>query len=91
MLSQKHTHDQWRVYIHCTPHFDYPDYLLFNLQAESTRRNVFRNTISPGAIHDAVQAVGDGEDSAVWKLFADGGLNQVIRLQVNSCRGLIQD
>ena len=61
------------------------------LNAESPHGNLFRNTISPGAIHDAVQAVGNGEDSAVWKLFADGGLNQVIRLQVNSCCGLIQD
>lgn len=38
-----------------------------------------------------MQAVGDGEDSAVRKLFADGGLNQVVRLQVDGCCGLIQD
>ena len=45
----------------------------------------------PGAVHNAVQAVSNGEDSTVWKLFADGVLNQVVCLQVNSCCGLIQD
>lgn len=46
---------------------------------------------SPGAVHDAVQAVGNGEDSAVRKLLADGGLNQIVCLQVNGCCGLIED
>lgn len=46
---------------------------------------------SPGAVHDAVQAVGDGEDGAVRELFANRILNQVVRLQVHSCRGLVQD
>lgn len=46
---------------------------------------------SPGAVHDGMQAVGNSEDSAVWKLFADGVLNQVVCLQVNSCCGFIQD
>ena len=45
----------------------------------------------PGAVHDALQAVGDGEDGAVGELLADGGLDQVIRLQVNRCGGLVQD
>lgn len=50
-----------------------------------------RDIISPGAVHDAVQAVGNGKDSAVWKLFADSGLNQVVCFQINCCCGLIQD
>lgn len=50
-----------------------------------------RNSDAPRAVHDAVQAMCDGEDSAVWKLFADGILNEVVRLQVNSCCSLIQD
>lgn len=49
------------------------------------------NTNPPGAVHDAVQTVGDGEDRAVGKLCADGVLDQVVCLQVDSCRGLIQD
>lgn len=46
---------------------------------------------SPGAVHDAVQTVSDGEDRAVGKFFADGVLDQVVCLEVDSCRGLIQD
>lgn len=49
------------------------------------------NPSSPGAVHDAVQTVGDGEDRAVGKLFSDGVLDQVVCLQVDGCRGLIQD
>lgn len=45
----------------------------------------------PGAVHDAVQAVGNGEDSAVRELLADGGLNQIVCLQVDGCSGLVQD
>lgn len=33
----------------------------------------------------------DGEDGAVRELRPDGGLDQVIRLQVNGGRGLVQD
>ena len=54
-------------------------------------QNPLRDADSPGAVHDAVQAVGDGEDSAVRELCADGFLNQVVCLQINSCCGLIQD
>lgn len=49
------------------------------------------NASSPGAVHDAVQTVGNGEDRAVGKLFTDSVLDQVVRLQVDGCRGLIQD
>lgn len=49
------------------------------------------STSSPGAVHDAVQTVGDGEDRAMGKLFADGVLDQVVCLQVDSCCSLIQD
>lgn len=52
---------------------------------------ILRYAASPGAVHYSVQAVGDGQDGAVWKLFADGVLNQVVCLQVNSCRGLVQN
>lgn len=49
------------------------------------------NASSPGAVHDAVQTVGNGEDRALGKLFTDGVLDQVVCLQVDGCRGLIQD
>lgn len=49
------------------------------------------NASSPGAVHDAVQTVSNGEDRALGKLFTDGVLDQVVCLQVDSCRGLIQD
>lgn len=45
----------------------------------------------PGVVHDGVEAMRYGEDSAVLKLRADGGLDQVVRLHVYSCRGLIQN
>ena len=45
----------------------------------------------PGVVHDGVEPVGDGQDGAVLKLGADGGLDQVVRLHVYSSRGLIQD
>lgn len=35
--------------------------------------------------------MGDGEDGAVLKLGADGGLDEVVSLQVDSGRGLVQD
>lgn len=49
------------------------------------------NVNAPGAVHDAVQTVGNGEDRAVGKLCTDGVLDQVVCLQVDGCRGLIQD
>jgi len=45
----------------------------------------------PGAVHDALQAVCDGEDGAVGELPADRGLDQVVQLQVHGSRGLVQD
>ena len=45
----------------------------------------------PGVVHDGVEPVCDGEDGTVFKLGADGGLDQVVRLHVYSSRGLIQD
>lgn len=35
--------------------------------------------------------MGYGEDGAVLKLGADGGLDEVVSLQVDSSRGLVQD
>lgn len=61
------------------------------MSAEAHHQNISRDTNSPGAVHDAVQAVGDSEDRAVWKLLVDGSLNQVVSLKVNSRCGLIQD
>lgn len=43
------------------------------------------------AVHDGVQPVCDGDDRAVGKLAADGGLNEVICLQVHRGGGFIQD
>lgn len=45
----------------------------------------------PGVVHDGIEPVGDGQDSAVLKLGPDGGLDQVVRLTVYSCSGLIQN
>lgn len=55
--------------------------VLFN----EPHQGILGDTNWPGAVHDAVQAVGNGEDSTVWKLFADGVLNEVVCLQVHSC------
>lgn len=65
-----------------------------NGETRSTATTGFETVVtagSPGAVHDAVQAVGNGEDSTVGKLLADGGLNQVVRLQVDGGCGLVQD
>ena len=35
--------------------------------------------------------VSDGEDCAAFELLPDGGLDEVVRLQVNGRRGLVQD
>lgn len=43
----------------------------------------------PVVVHDGVQAMSYGQDSAVRKLRADGGLDQIVRLHVDCCRGLV--
>lgn len=45
---------------------------------------------SPGVVHDGVEPVGNGEHGAVVKLRPDGGLNEVVRLQVHGRCGLVQ-
>ena len=45
---------------------------------------------SPRVVHDGVEPVSNGEDGTVVKLRPDGGLNEVVRFQVHSRRGLIQ-
>lgn len=42
-------------------------------------------------VHDGVEPVSDGEDCAVLELRADGGLDEIISLQVNSSCGFIED
>lgn len=57
-----------------------------------TRRQLHHVTpVSPGVIHNSVESVCDGEDGAVFKLTPDRGLDEVIRLQVNSSCSFIQD
>lgn len=46
---------------------------------------------APCVVHDGVEPVRYGEDSAVLKLGADGGLDEVVGLQVDGSRGLVQD
>lgn len=46
---------------------------------------------APGVVHDGVESVSDGENGAVLKLCADGGLDEIISLQVDSGRSFIQD
>lgn len=45
----------------------------------------------PCVVHDCVEPVGNGENRAVFKLSPNGGLDEVIRLQVNSSCSFIQD
>lgn len=41
----------------------------------------------PCVVHDSVESVSNGKDSAALELGPDGGLDEIIRLQVNSgCR-----
>lgn len=47
--------------------------------------------ILPGVIHDCVQPVCNGQHGAVLKLCPDGHLDEVISLQVDGGRGLVQD
>lgn len=47
--------------------------------------------IEPCVIHDRVESVSDGEDGAVFKLSPNGGLDEIVRLQVNSSRSFVQD
>lgn len=45
----------------------------------------------PGVVHNCIEPVGDCENCAVFKLSTNGGLDKVIRLQVNSSCSFIQD
>ena len=45
----------------------------------------------PVAVHDGVEPVGDGDDGALRELLPDGGLHQVVSLQVHGRGGLVQD
>lgn len=45
----------------------------------------------PRVIHDSVESVSNGEDGAVFKLSPDGGLDEVVRLQVDGGCGFIED
>lgn len=47
--------------------------------------------ILPGVIHDCVQPVCNGQHGAILKLCPDGHLDEVISLQVDGGRGLVQD
>ena len=46
---------------------------------------------SPCVVHDGVEAVSNGEYSALSKLCTNGALDKVISLKVNSCSCLIQN
>ena len=43
------------------------------------------------AVHDGLEPVGDGEDGAAGELGADGGLDEVVGLQVDGRGRLVQD
>lgn len=45
----------------------------------------------PCVVHDCIEPVGDGENRAVFKLSPNGGLDEVICLQVNCSCSFIQD
>ncbi len=45
----------------------------------------------PCVIQDCVESVSDGKDGAVFKLSPNGGLDEIICLQVDSSRSFIQD
>ena len=42
-------------------------------------------------VHDGVEAMCDGEDAALCKLLPDGGLDQVVCLQVYGCCCLVKN
>ena len=46
---------------------------------------------SPVAVHDGVDAVGDGDDGTVGELLADRVLDELVRLQIHGGRRLVQD
>lgn len=47
--------------------------------------------IEPCVIQDCVESVSDGKDGAVFKLSPNGGLDEIICLQVDSSCSFIQD
>lgn len=47
--------------------------------------------VLPAVVHDGVEAVRNGEDCTIIKLSTNGGLDQLVCLQVNSCCGFIQN
>lgn len=50
-----------------------------------------RKYTEPCVIHDCVEPVSDGKDGAVLKLRPNGGLDEIVRLQVDCSCGFIQD
>lgn len=66
----------------------------WNLQLKCRKKDVTRDGVCfqvPGVVHDGVESVSDGENGAVLELCADGGLDEIVRLQIDSSRGFIQD
>lgn len=49
------------------------------------------SSASPVVVHDGVEPMCDGQHCAVLKLGADGGLDEVIGLQVNGSCSLVQN
>lgn len=45
----------------------------------------------PGVVHDGVEPMCNGQHRAGLELGADGSLDEVVRLQVNGGRGLVQN
>ena len=63
---------------------------LKTLHSENAHCNL--NEVSlPGAVHDGVESVRDGDDCAVCKLGAYRCLDQIVRFQVHSGRSFVQD
>lgn len=52
---------------------------------------VLRYCELPCVVHDRIEPVCNGENRAVLKLSPNGGLDEVVRLQVNSSCSFIQD
>lgn len=46
---------------------------------------------APCVVHDGVEAMCDGQNGAVLKLSSDSGLYQIVRLQIHSSSGFIQN
>ncbi len=90
----------WRVRFCDVPsvHHNNPigsSWIGLSLNIVSNHNHILRNKhmlfVIPSVVHDGIETVCDGQNGAVLKLSSDSGLYQIVRLQVYSCSGFIQN